>query len=161
MPSQRLNNVLTIDPGWKTGLALWKKGQPETILLLSDGVTRTEKLESLQKQFKSFMSKWPPKKVIMESVVFWANSARSQTSFSKDDAIYLAYLCGIYISECISLGIEFELVPVYKWKGQLQDSMVIERVEEKLNLNLQRFYGQHKIHVYDALGIGLWKMGKF
>lgn len=52
----------------------------------------------------------------------------------------------------------FYFVPVHAWKGQLPKRVVEERLAKKLGTFFTR---DIKSHAWDAIGIGLWALGKF
>ena len=50
-----------------------------------------------------------------------------------------------------------KLIPVAVWKGQLPKSVVIQRITKILGKKNCRFF---RDDIWDAVGMGLWKMGR-
>lgn len=160
-----LNNVTTVDPGYRTGLAHWVNSYyPNTYLLYTlkkDSVL--EKIYDISLQWEKYLQDVKPSLVIIEGVCFWNSSIISQVSTIKGDIFNLAYLIGSLITKAKDKGIKVKLVyaidtkinnVVYKgWKGQLDNKALQKRITR---INGVKKYPQH---IREAVGIGFAEMG--
>lgn len=77
-------------------------------------------------------------------------------AWSTGDLQRLVFLVGVLCGR-FSLS-KFTLVTPAEWKGQLPKDAVIRRLQKKLGRRVTQDYDKD---MWDAVGIGLWKMGEF
>lgn len=98
--------------------------------------------------------------LVMESPVFMRGFG-GYTVASTGDLVKLAMLTGHLTARVYdrSAWTKLELVEPSKWKGQLPKKVVENRVRKLLP---GIFDPKKKVsnHAFDAIGIGLWKLGK-
>lgn len=151
-------NILTVDPGINTGYAYWKGDlQPITGYF---NIVRGEKTKSFEKQcgfmwdrFEAVVKTFKPVNCYIESVEQWSGSLKSRTASIKGDLSKLSYLIGGYGHICTKNNVSWILISAKKWKGQLPNKILANRVE---HINGQSYINEH---VTCAVGIGLSRMG--
>lgn len=161
---KRLNKVMTIDPGWNTGIGKWLGNSliPDTDIIIAPNVDNAlQKMYYSTNKFGEHLRRFKPRLVMLEGTSFWADSLKSRASFSRGDAINLTYLIGNYIRECHSQNIKVQVILAQDWKGQMTDEMVKRRVDRRIAMDYKKIYGGFWPHVTDAVGIGLWMIGVF
>tara|TARA_R100000789_G_scaffold86061_2_gene82118 strand:- start:289 stop:552 length:264 start_codon:yes stop_codon:yes gene_type:complete len=85
--------------------------------------------------------------------------------WKKGDLQKLTYLVGSMGQTCMDLAFgkdlntEFMTVTPAGWKGQLSKKIVIDRIRKRIPDVDKDF--QPKLDIWDAIGIGLWALGKF
>jgi hypothetical protein len=77
-------------------------------------------------------------------------------AWSTGDLQRLVFLVGVLCGR-FSLS-KFTLVTPAEWKGQLPKDVVIRRLQKKLGRRVTQDYDKD---MWDAVGIGLWKLGEF
>lgn len=85
-------------------------------------------------------------------------SAGSSMGWKKGDLQKLTFLVGM-LAGMVCPERTFT-VPVHTWKGQLPKPVVTERIQSILGRDVCAKVGV-QTHAWDALGIGLWAMGRF
>lgn len=86
------------------------------------------------------------------------DSARGHMVARRGDLLKLCYLVGVISGR---LGpTATELVPVAQWKGQLPKEVVESRIRKTLGNSIVKRLGI-RTHAWDAVGIGLYKHGRF
>lgn len=163
---QTLKRVLTIDPGWSTGLAYWI-GDLEPITDIIKEPAKRKKIQSEVLRLKYMLSKFEayikakePDEAIIEGVELWSGSVRSMASATKGDTFTLAYLVGGYMKICIDYGVDVRLVyprgdkkrGKEAWKGQMNADMIAKRIHRINGVTYPE-------HIREAVGIGFHKMG--
>jgi hypothetical protein len=83
-------------------------------------------------------------------------SAGGYAAASKESTHKLAFLVGSVARLAHTIGADFEPITPREWKGQLPKTVVISRIIKYLGENYKDAY---KADTWDAVGIGLWKMG--
>lgn len=157
-----MKNMLTIDPGMNTGLALWNGEDLLSVHQIT--VKHTHNVEDfcvLAKEFEHFL--WDEctclHKVVIEYPGLWAGSAVSMAAASSGDLVKLATMVGILLGVLRTVdhvGTPEILLPSPQgWKGQLPK----EGVEMRVRRALGRSWST--THMNDAVGIGLHILGKF
>lgn len=156
-----MKNMLTIDPGMNTGLALWNGDD----LLAVHQITvkhrnKAEDFQELGDQFREFLSEagWLDV-VAIEYPGLWAGSAVSMASAASGDLMKLSVMVGVLLgsiyAEELCTGAAILLPSPQDWKGQLPK----EGVEMRVRRALGRSWST--THMNDAVGIGLHILGKF
>lgn len=109
--------------------------------------------------------KQPQLIVTCEFPEFQTSAARSM-GWMRGDLQKLTFLTGVLaraVTRHTNHDIQqatFEPVPVSQWKGQLPKDVVQRRIEKELGLPNTRNL-DIKTHAWDAVGIGLWRLGVF
>ena len=134
--------ILTIDPGADAG---WAHFDPTTKRLLACGLN------------EGAFSSTPPRRVIIER----PHTGRSKAS--PKDIITLAIRAGEWGGKVQAL---FLVTPEYiepaRWKGSLEKKLCNRLVFERLSQEEKIILGPKKNHnVLDAVGIGLFSVGRF
>jgi len=161
----RFQSVLAIDPGINgTGYALWEK-QPKGKTLRPV----PSEVGVLRKRFDSYVTtaNWIADQlegygtanliVTCEFPEFQTSASRSM-GWMRGDLQKLTYLVGV-LGRTFRGG-SFEPVPVSQWKGQLPKDVVTRRIVQELGTADCERLGI-KTHAWDAVGIGLWRLGVF
>lgn len=105
-----------------------------------------------------------PPVVICEIPAYQGTPSRSM-GWKKGDLQKLTYLVGSMGQTCMDLAFEtewnteFMTVTPAGWKGQLSKKIVIDRIRKRIPDVDKDF--QPKLDIWDAIGIGLWALGKF
>lgn len=148
-----MSSIVSVDVGWKTGLAYFKNKDtsPRVLQLNARGKTTEEKIKYMAANFKHYLFKLPesPSIILLEGVEFYGNSLRSVTATRRGDLFTLAYLVGVYIGVCITLNLRFKVSTFNEWGGQM--------TPEVINKRLDRALGEHfrSQHINDAVAMGL------
>jgi len=146
---------LSIDPGLEgTGLAIWEgleANRPLKTMALKFK-TKEEYLKSLNRILSEYMITY----VLCEDTILFQGSARGHASASTGKLFKLSRFIGAIEDLCNRLMIKFELIAPNKWKGQLPKDVACSRIKV-----LCPFIPDKPHHLIDAVGIGLYRMGKF
>lgn len=157
---QKLNNILTVDPGEHTGWAFWSGDLCPAVgqINLSHSkniIIQEDELVYLWKRFTNLLTELRPKLLYLEGVEFWEGSLKSVTAAKRQNLFKLSYLVGGYMQSAISAGIPTKLLPARVWKGQMSNQILKEKV---YRINRQRYDSDH---ILNAVGIGLSRLGLF
>jgi len=160
----KLVNVVSVDPGWNTGLAYWMgDNTPITDIIVEPPKRKKIKLEVnrvyfMFDKFEAYIKSKNPDMLIIEGVEMWTGSTRSMTSAARGDLFALAYLVGGYIAICYRLKIQVKLVYARggkertTWKGQLGSEQVAARILRINGIDYPE-------HIREAVGMGFSVMG--
>jgi hypothetical protein len=169
--------LFSVDPGHGgTGLAVFRPGLEPSLELYdtciltattpADWQLRNDKLVML---FESKLRGWRTDLVEANklaigggmrctvAIEYPAFMQRGIVSSQRGDITKLTFLVGRYAQVASSLGMHYKLVPVNDWKGQMTKDAVRARLRRIYDTEQLPF----KSHAEDAVGIGLWVMGKF
>jgi len=152
-------NLVAIDPGISgTGIAFFQGRELiEAYNMYSKAVTWEERALDITDQIDNAIddSCHP---ILIEFPEPMKGSAKTIASRDKGDTLKLACFVGMVMGR---LGMDIDLVKPSRWKGQLSKQVVQQRVGEWLEGT--NYIGIDEIvsHSWDAIGIGLWYMGKF
>lgn len=156
--------ILAVDPGANgTGWALLNSGDGR---LIEWGTIHGQSSEWDRKsiqilvQYEKLLGKHYIGQVFMESPVFMRGYG-GYTTASTGDLVKLAMLCGamFFMSSRIHGTV---LVPPSSWKGQLPKKVCNNRVLKILQAqSTYQPLGRISNHALDAIGIGLWALGRF
>jgi Holliday junction resolvasome RuvABC endonuclease subunit len=156
--------LISVDPGLNgTGWAIFNSGK-KGISLLDVGVITDRKSDSFQKRGENILKDL---EVIMDgremfelAVEFpsFFQSSHGEMVARRGDLVKLAWFVGVISGAVIARDMPLRIVEVNEWKGQLKKDVVIRRIERKFPE-----VSEHKIktHAWDAVGIGLYCLGKF
>lgn len=165
-----LSNVVSVDPGWNTGLAYWTGDiYPMTSIIEEPPRRKKLKLEPprfyyMFSKFEAYMKAKNPDEMLIEGVEMWMGSTVSMAAAARGNLFSLAYLVGGYMAICYRLKIKVRLVyargkkakgnqPAKEtWKGQLNAGAIDKRI---YRLNKTKY----PEHIREAVGIGFHCMG--
>lgn len=150
------HRFISIDPGQNIGLACWEsRSVVYTHCFQSNSHTNwLERSNSVHEKLREFLKfKQYYGHIYCEQPKFWQSylglSAARHDSFAK-----LCFSYGRIMQIAHQYAFKFHEVPIADWKGQLPKSLVKQRVENY-------FSQEFPDHVTDAVGIGLYILGKF
>lgn len=88
------------------------------------------------------------------------SDAVSLAAGHKQDLAKLTFVTGSIAYAARRSGVRFELVNPSEWKGSLPKAVVERRIRQILGeATIKRV--NPKSHAWDAIGIGLWRLGRF
>lgn len=144
---------MTIDPGISgTGYAVWQDD-----ILKDHGVITYGygdwycKTQAIAKKLSTYANFYKIKKAHIEYPAKFGGAGGDMVA-AAGDLVKLAFFVGYTTN---ALGCPVELVEVIKWKGQLPKEIVKQRIK-KLIPNCKA-----TSHDFDAIGIGLYTLGRF
>ena len=150
-------SVISIDPGTAgTGIAIWKYtdfylGKPCEPYMWSVMYNEFKILYAIEK----LVERLNIAEAYIENAAYMGTSAKGIMVARKGFLIRLASFIGKVEHILQRHGVKVELVSVMDWKGTMSKEAVIKRISKRL----PDF--QAESHVWDAVGIGLYKMGAF
>lgn len=148
-------NLITIDPGVKTGVAVFEKG-----LLRHCGLLSYDNSQLFGYAIQGIFELSPPGRLVVEVPRIYN---RKRWKGDPNDLILNAIIAGI----CIGKSAEYciaEEVHVTDWKGQRPkdvDNAYTRKIlsgDELAVLHNERIPKSYEHNVVDAIGIGLWKL---
>ncbi len=148
-------NYLTIDPGISgTGYALWTDQWHflhAGILEAPSNLSWEEKAGNIAQQLDTLAWRRKAWKIFIEYPQFMQSKGGLVTARSGA-LVKLSWFVGVLSG--VLTDKEVELVTVREWKGQLPKNLVVKRINRIMP-------GNHlKSHMFDAVGIGLYKQGR-
>ena len=157
-----MNNKIyaTVDPGINTYIVLWNGD--ELIEVVGFRVKKKENQELSQSLHTSNINfslcladlKHKPETIYIEGVQLFS-SLKSLTSAKRGNLFSLSYRVGGYFAVATSnYHILTDIIPPNVWKGSMSDEQVKYRVERVMNQSFKN------IHIYCAVGIGLYLQGR-
>lgn len=152
--------TLSVDPGLNgTGWALWSGGR-----LKKTGTIRVRDARHWSVRANDIVSELSSVKVThlvsridCEFPAFF-DSAMGHAVAKRGDLLKLTYLVGLIAGRCAPTPTV--LIPVGIWKGQLPKEVIKRRAERALQGNKPRSVRGKTEHEWDAIGIGLFTLGK-
>ena len=175
-------NIVTIDPGiGGTALICWRNEKISDVFTITspkDKINNTweKRVEHLFIGFENYLkrlNKYLGKidKIIMEKPYTAFSGRKSVVANEKQTIVKLSLLTGGLWSISKKFTKNFEFLEVQKWKGQLDKEKTKNRVSKTLfnkkrdmshkDLVMNLLYFPLNDHEYDAIGMGLFKMGLF
>ncbi len=152
--------MLSVDPGIHTGYALWYKQKLEKVGTLNfKGILWEDKAYSVLKQF-DFLLRTTATDVTEVVIEFpgYMHGTGGHMVATSGDLVKLAVMTGMLMSCAKLYGARVVAVPVNQWKGQLPKDVCKARVLRKMpGMGMEKLSD----HAWDAIGIGLWKLGRF
>ena len=156
-----MKKILAVDPGYGgTGWALFINDRyiKSDVIRISLIVRSKFDEEAVSKimmyGFQDVIKETKPDKVIIETPSFWPSSKKSYTATAKGDLFKLIMLVGMFFAVCTFNNVECKTVKANIWKGQLSKKAVKNRLRRYLNLEFRE-------HEADAVGLGLYELGRF
>jgi len=159
-------SLLSVDPGLTgTGWALWYKPfkQPCAIGVLKAG--KGEWWERAQQIADGLVALCDQRTKTVAEFTEYHAAATSNMGWRTGDLQRLTFLCGAIAGRLYPR--EFIPVTTSGWKGQLPKAVAARRVQEIIGRKACRTLGLPDIqrrsdtHCWDAVGIGLWALGRF
>ena len=160
MRLQNQRDLLSVDPGVEgTGWAYFRNGifkYAGTITPQGRDDQWVERMYSVANRFQSLVELYPGLDyVVMECPAFHGGVAGMVVA-SSGSLVKLSLLTGALLNICRAKGFTPTLTKPAEWKGQLPKDVTKKRCEEILKTKLDG-----TDHACDAIGIGLWALGKF
>lgn len=153
--------LLAVDPGLSgTGWAFFRRDYPEVCGVLSPQRKEDDELwwqaaEDLSSRLLDIAHALDARHFVIEMPMFMGSSGGLVTARSGA-LVKLTWFVG-YLSARVRRW-ELDLVTPQQWKGQLSK----QQVEIRIRRILKDFIPQDmKSHAVDAVGIGLYKLGRF
>jgi hypothetical protein len=145
---QRKTSLLAIDPGAKTGWALFLESADVWRLAACGVVSPMDP------------TPWPGSKkldqIVIEVPVIYPHSKASPKSI-----LTLSRIVGRYEERFAEAG-PIELIEPRTWKGTIDGDIMIRRIEAGLSLEDRRVHDQYtggyKHNMTDAVGLGFWAL---
>lgn len=156
--------LLAIDPGLGgTGWALWETGRSPARIGIVRDTARDDLLsvrcqELCQKLYLSVATLYSLQTVVIEMPQQMSN--RAGIAAQAGGVYKLAVLVGaltMYLMNTSNATVH--VVTPSEWKGQLPKDVVQRRVEQRLGISLCQKL-KIRSHAWDAVGLGLWAMGR-
>ena len=149
--------MLSVDPGVTgTGYAIWSDGNLSHWGTFYPNLPKAgwlQKALSIKVKFSDLLSP-DITRLIIEYPVFMRGTGGYMVA-SAGDLCKLAVLTGMILGQFPHRRIV--LVEPSQWKGQLPKSVCRSRIENILGVT----FSDTSNHAIDAIGIGLWSMGRF
>lgn len=156
-------NLLAIDPGLVgTGWAVWQ-GKDHTPIACGvingpRDVEWQERVDVIVSAILDIIYQYDVLVIVCEQMEMYETAASSM-SWKTGDLQRTVFLIGS-ISGATRRKIQrMVLTPPREWKGQLPKSVTIYRVKKTLGADVCRRLNI-KTHAWDAVGIGLWFLGR-
>lgn len=154
--------ILTIDPGNAIGYALWRKDLwRRGILTHPVSYGKIENRKDKEKTFHQFkelvINNMPITLAFMENSALMRGSATGRVSADSGALVKLSQTIGRLYQILIDNHVKVELISVAKWKGSLPKDVC----ERRIRRLLPRLRDKESNHAIDAIGIGLYMLGKF
>jgi hypothetical protein len=162
-----MKSILAIDPGLQgTGLALWDRKERLVATAVVTVRGRSEDWVTRCETIVKMTSMWTRgqgielDRVVCEMMEHHG-SAKSSMIWRSGDLQRTLVLVGMLARwGAANKKALVELIPPSEWKGQLPKRIVEQRINKRLTLPVVKQLGI-KTHAYDAVGIGLWALGRF
>jgi hypothetical protein len=163
--------LLAIDPGLQgTGAAFWRSNR-QTAPDWVDVITYrkgewTDRAMAIAGQIKERLVEEVSRGSMLGPVTFVCElmemhqSARAQMMWKSGDFQRTLVFTGMMVARVHRYVDEVELVKPSQWKGQLPKAIANRRVAAILGEKACREL-DIQTHAWDAVGIGLWKLGRF
>lgn len=147
------DRLLTVDPGWDTGWALWHgDAHPVTGAIREQRGRKVlgtaDRLEAMVREFNALLGLTKPEVMGIEVLERHGGTAGS-AAMDAGDLFVVGYLIGGYTYAAQRLDIDVVFRKRSEWGGQLSKSMVAGRV---LTATGNTYPNDH---ITDAVGIGL------
>jgi hypothetical protein len=148
-----------------TGVALWENSKaPSRVWLFKMASDMREEnfliraREQAKKVFQLCIA-YRVTRVYIEFPIFFASSARGHMVAASGDLLKLCATVGAIGAQVPSFA-QLHPVKVPDWKGQLPKPVVNRRIEAILGKGFCKTMN-FEADIWDAVGIGLWALGRF
>lgn len=160
-----MRSLLSIDPGLTgTGWALWLADKrPERIGVIKAG--KGEWWERAQQIADELVALCDARTRVVAEFTEYHAAATSNMGWRTGDLQRLTFLCGAIAGRVYPR--KFLPITTSGWKGQLPKDVAAKRVQAIVGAHHCRRLGLPEIkrrsdtHAWDAVGIGLWALGRF
>ena len=156
----KVKKVLSLDPGVNIGFALWDADKFKRGVLmhpLEYGHLYNKEQEKTFYDFKLLVSRSNIITAYIENAVLMKNSEKGRVTADSGALVKLSQTIGRITQILIDQGVKVILVTVASWKGTLPKYVC----ERRIRRTLPRINKNQTNHAIDAIGIGLYKLGKF
>lgn len=158
------DQLLTVDTGENTGLALWEGTKYPDVSFFkvkNPKLNHESKLIDLWEKFDSYicrvisedMNCKTIKLCILEIPELWGDSSISLTAAKRGNLFYLSGIAHGYACVCNQYNINFRLIEAKRWKGQLSKVATKEWV---YRINHTKYKNDH---ITDAVAMGFSYIG--
>ena len=152
---------LSIDPSIRScGWAIWKGKELKEYGVFRSSTSKEKDWQKAGLQIGGLMSdkgkEWKVLRVFCEYPAFFGANATANSGALIKLSWFVGFLNGLFIPEFV----EFNLIPVNTWKGQLPKHVVQERIERILPELVIKSMRKMPADVFDAVGIGLYCHGR-
>jgi hypothetical protein len=151
---------LAVDPGLQgTGWALWKGKtlQDAGIINAPRKGTTAERAWAIASKIGKLARSNRCEVMAVEWPAFHGGTAGGEMVARRGDLVKLSFLVGVLCGA--AQPVPFLQVEIHAWKGQLPKEVVADRVVDRLGAGTVVVLGL-KDHMYDAVGIGLYLLGR-
>lgn len=164
-----MQSLLAIDPGLQgTGLALWQRGRLRATTVITvrgrseDWLTRCESIvKAVAVWTRENDDPLADQRRVVCEMMEHHGSARSSMIWRSGDLQRTLVLVGMLARwGSANRKALVELVPPSEWKGQLPKHIVEARICKRLGRERVQQLGI-RTHAFDAVGIGMWALGRF
>jgi hypothetical protein len=143
---------MSVDPGKSMGVAVFLNGNLTGVNLIKSNYAN---------ELQNFVNRIQPKIGIVEAPRIYG---RRQWKGDPNDLIKVALLAGMALA-ALSQHCIPEIVYPSVWKGQrpkdVDNKYTLELLSETERVYIENSFPKSKLHnVIDAIGIGLWKLGR-
>lgn len=160
-----MRSLLSIDPGLTgTGWALWFNDlRPERIGVIKAG--KGEWWERAQQIADELVALCDARTRVVAEFTEYHAAATSNMGWRTGDLQRLTFLCGAIAGRVYPRT--YLPITTSGWKGQLPKDVAAKRVQHIIGriackrLGLPEIKRRSDTHAWDAVGIGLWALGKF
>ena len=105
---------------------------------------------------KDICSVWRVSKAFIENPCF-QSAGKGIVAAKSGSLVKLSKICGVYEYQLQQLDIEYQLIEIVSWKGQVPGDIMFTRILKNLfKLQPELEENPPKSHALDAVGIGLW-----
>lgn len=145
---------LFIDPGIKTGWALFHGGALETYATIreqgvADGAGHAERVNSMTARLRNILAVHRPGRVFIEGVDA-RGGGRNYAALHGGSLFFLSYMVGAYSAAAAGVEAKVRIVSAQHWKGQLTK----EATQAQLRILGYRLDGVVTEHALDAIAMG-------
>lgn len=152
-----MGRLIAVDPGKHTGIAVFEENRLSNIFLITN-----DSLELYTQDLVRICAGWPSDRAIIEMPKIYD---RKQWKGDPNDLMKVAFLAGIIHRSLLGTK-EIKWVPPSDWKGQRPKDVDNKYTRTLLTPDELKIIDDSKItkskmhNVLDAVGIGLWKLGR-
>ena len=146
----------SIDPGLTgTGICIWMKRNPRPVKTYS---LKCKDQYHYMLHIKRILLDHQVKWAIIEEAVYFSGNVKGQVATTSGKIFKLSRFIGALEMLCDVINISHALVTPMKWKGQLDKKNTERKIRELIPGILIKIGNDHE---FDAVGIGLFILGKF
>lgn len=158
--------MITVDPGLCCGIVCWIHGNPWRTTTITHSrkckgffAKADDMIFRLQEYLRAPANFFSADEIHLEWPAVYP-SPGGQTAARSGSIVKLAYITGRIAETFKSVSSNLLYIDVRKWKGQVPKTIMNRRVQRVLEAEGIRSDIGKNSHELDALGIGLWVLGK-